>query len=54
MAYFDTLTACETPETSYKKTGAKNKNRLIISNNLSIIIYISKIKTKILKTINKF
>ncbi len=54
MAYFDTLTAFKTAETRYKKTEAKNKNRLIISNNLSIIIYISKIKTKILKTINKF
>lgn len=54
MASAEPLIACKTAETRYKKTGAKNKNRLIISNNLSIIIYISKIKTKILKTINKF
>lgn len=54
MAPVTAQTTLKPAKMSYKNEEAKNKNKLIISNILSITIYISKIKTKILKTINKF
>ena len=54
MVATDAVISLKRAKMSYKNEEAKNKNKLIISNILSITIYISKIKTKILKTINKF
>lgn len=54
MVATDALIVLKPAKMSYKNEEAKNKNKLIISNILSVIIYISKIKTKILKIINKF
>lgn len=54
MVATDAVISLKRAKMSYKNGVDKNKNKLIISNILSVIIYISKIKTKILKTINKF
>lgn len=54
MVATDALIVLKLAKMSYKNEEAKNKNMLIINNILSITIYISKIKTKILKIINKF
>ena len=54
MAVYGRYRCRDILQTSYKNGVDKNKNKLIINNILSITIYISKIKTKILKTINKF
>ena len=54
MVATDAVISLKRAKMSYKNGVAKNKNKLIISNILSVIIYISKIKTKMLKVINKF
>ncbi len=54
MVAADAMKSLKQAKMSYKNGVAKNKNKLIINNILSVIIYISKIKTKILKVINKF
>ena len=52
MVATDAVISLKRAKMSYKNGVAKNKNMLIINNILSITIYISKIKTKILKIIN--
>lgn len=54
MVATDAVISLKPAKMSYKNEAVKNKNELIINNILSITIYISKIKTKILKIINKF
>lgn len=54
MVATDAVISLKRAKMRYKNEAVKNKNELIINNILSITIYISKIKTKILKIINKF
>lgn len=54
MVATDAVISLKRAKMSYKNGVAKNKNKLIISNILSITIYISKIKTKIPKIVNIF
>lgn len=54
MVATDVVISLKRAKISYKNEEVKNKNMLIINNILSITIYISKIKTKILKIINIF
>lgn len=54
MVATDAVISLKRAKISYKNEEVKNKNMLIINNILSITIYISKIKTKILRIINIF